>query len=657
MNKDTANCMLEQDKKSKKDLIYLLSKTKLHAVKALQKCGLTPHDSQIFFFSILYAQMAEVICPQLRDRPKEAFLSEIISNSDIPKEAVAALTLIQTAIKKDIEPFLLLAPEFPYIICALYEIGFAEKKTLRKKHGAYYTPKEVADFMLSESLKLITPSSTITTLDPACGAGIFLISAIKKIPLHQIFGVDKDPLAIEVARLSLLLMALSLDSSYAKREIETLALLSRNIICGDAIISKSGNLWRQYFPDVTQDGGFSLIIGNPPYGISRDDKITPEDNVLMKKEYSYIRNGKINKYMAFMAKAFSLLREGGVCSLIVPNSWLGIKSGEKLREFFLNNSALHSISTFKTPVFEDPGLEAVVYTAIKGKPQKNIKISIFDSHYSFLRLHTFNATPALCLKRPGKTIPLIWADGLETALSSIHASTIPLSSTDSPFLPKIALQPYAAGKGEPPQSKEDVKNRIYDCNSRNGRNVYRFLKGADVLRYAVNFSGGYLKYGPWLADPQKLDYYTCQRIILREIINPPPYALNCAFTDKPYLYTKSILHIIGKTQDLPKEWFMGLLGILNSRLGSFIILFQGRKSQRRLFPKIVNEDLKSFPIPRNYKDALFSISKAFSESRAPSTLEQQRIDNAVFECYGIGLAGQNAIEEYFQNYKKALLKD
>ena len=59
-----------------------------------------------------------------------------------------------------------------------------------------------------------------------------------------------------------------------------------------------------------------------------------------------------------------------------------------------------------------------------------------------------------------------------------------------------------------------------------------------------------------------------------------------------------MLHILPRNQDDETEnQLLALLGILNSNLASFVIMQRGRKSQRRIFPKIVNDDLKDFPLP------------------------------------------------------------
>ena len=69
-------------------------------------------------------------------------------------------------------------------------------------------------------------------------------------------------------------------------------------------------------------------------------------------------------------------------------------------------------------------------------------------------------------------------------------------------------------------------------------------KRQDVMRYQYRHSGSYLKYGPWLAEPQKIERFSGTRILIREIINSAPYILNSCAIEERALYNKSIIHIL-----------------------------------------------------------------------------------------------------------------
>jgi type I restriction-modification system DNA methylase subunit len=134
---------------------------------------------------------------------------------------------------------------------------------------------------------------TLKILDPACGSGAFLNQALnfliaehqeidniiaeltnampkfydtdKMILENNIYGVDINEESIEIAQLSLWLRT-------AKKG-RKLSNLSRNIKCGNSLIDdptvagEKAFDWNKEFPKIMQQGGFDVVIGNPPYGV------------------------------------------------------------------------------------------------------------------------------------------------------------------------------------------------------------------------------------------------------------------------------------------------------------------------------------------------------------------------------------------------------
>ena len=81
---------------------------------------------------------------------------------------------------------------------------------------------------------------------------------------------------------------------------------------------------------------------------------------------------------------------------------------------------------------------------------------------------------------------------------------------------------------------------------------------------------------------------------------------------------------------------LALCAILNSKFASYILLYRGRKTQRKLFPKIVNADLQSFPWPANVNEKLIELANLCEQMHSePSKDLQKLIDQKVFELYGV----------------------
>lgn len=226
------------------------------------------------------------------------------------------------------------------------------KKQRRKEQGIYYTPRFVTDYIVKETVGRFLKERShneilnIKILDPACGSGSFLIRAYDELlnyhaenkgkPVSQldqwerlpiltgnIFGVDLDMQAIEIARLNLLLRSL------AKRE--TLPSLADNIRCGNSLISGTedelkryfGNSWRekksfnweQEFEHIMAKGGFDIVIGNPPYGAEFDES----DRAYIEDFYPSSKTNK-NSAAVFIEKGLSLTKENGFFGFIIPKS-------------------------------------------------------------------------------------------------------------------------------------------------------------------------------------------------------------------------------------------------------------------------------------------------------------------------------------------------
>ena len=173
----------------------------------------------------------------------------------------------------------------------------------RKQGGVYYTPAVVVEHGVEQALgrllRGLSPQQArrLTILDPACGAGAFLVGAYHALlrwgqaragaPLGlaerlgiltgQIHGVDSDPRAVELTRLALLLQALQGEEGLVTRQVveDTLAALATTIQRGDSLLAPIGRGagrvdpdafdWSAAFPAIMGRGGFDAVIGNPPY--------------------------------------------------------------------------------------------------------------------------------------------------------------------------------------------------------------------------------------------------------------------------------------------------------------------------------------------------------------------------------------------------------
>src|SRR3989338_4836019 len=262
--------------------------------------------------------------------------------------------------------------------------SLTEGKAYRKEQGIYYTPTYVVDYIVKNTIGEIAKDKkfnlkNIKVLDPACGSGSFLMKAFdylvtldkkkngeiaqtkldltgasasygRKVEIlkENIFGVDLDPKAVEIAQLNLLLK-----TAEKKHRLPT---LQENIKVGNSLIDDSSVAgdrafkWEEQFEDIMADGGFDVVIGNPPYVFARE-KINDNEKKNYIKNYETIKY-QVNTYVLFIERAFKLLKSDGRLGFIVPDAWLRVESVGNLRKYLLVNCWLEKIIHIRGETFE-----------------------------------------------------------------------------------------------------------------------------------------------------------------------------------------------------------------------------------------------------------------------------------------------------------------
>lgn len=223
----------------------------------------------------------------------------------------------------------------------------------RKEHGIYYTPSFIVDYIVKNALgpvldkcNSVSDLKKIKILDPACGSGSFLIKAFNviaekyksfgapdnemlriQILEENIYGVDLDPQAVEITRLNLLINALN--------ERMKLPLLD-NIKNNNSLLMD----WKEEFPEIFRNGGFDVIIGNPPYGA--EVSVSEKDYLRDKLPWaSKIR--ETNTFVYFIENSMKLLKEGGGLGFIIPDTIFYKIQYQNFREYLLNHLSLSEI--------------------------------------------------------------------------------------------------------------------------------------------------------------------------------------------------------------------------------------------------------------------------------------------------------------------------
>ncbi|MCI5218942.1 MAG: hypothetical protein D3914_07085, partial [Candidatus Electrothrix sp. LOE2] len=210
------------------------------------------------------------------------------------------------------------------LISNIYEEFLAEKNK-----GVVYTPPMLVDFLLDQSLPLNAESLSWKILDPACGSGVFLVGAFKrliqcwriandwkkpsykelqKILKNNIFGIDKASEAVLVTAFSLCVaLCDELEPLVIWKKLKFDKLQDRNL------------LDRDFFEVVQSEelnNHFDLVIGNPPF----DSRLTTDAAKQIEKTQVKERPKLPDTQLAllFLEQSFKVARKGGTVCLIQP---------------------------------------------------------------------------------------------------------------------------------------------------------------------------------------------------------------------------------------------------------------------------------------------------------------------------------------------------
>ncbi|MCX6914391.1 MAG: Eco57I restriction-modification methylase domain-containing protein, partial [Verrucomicrobia bacterium] len=203
-------------------------------------------------------------------------------------------------------------------------------------------------------------------LDLACGSGAFLIEAFdqlhalyetsnarleelrgqrtlfdldRQILQHNLYGVDLNAEAIQICQLSLWIKTAARGKRLTSLDH---TIREGNSIISDPAVHPKAFDWQAAFPEVFAQGGFDVVVGNPPY--IRQELLTPFKPWLETHYDTF--HGMADIYVYFYELGVRLLKPGGLLSYIVTNKWMKAGYGEPLRRFFSEKAWVRSVVDF-----------------------------------------------------------------------------------------------------------------------------------------------------------------------------------------------------------------------------------------------------------------------------------------------------------------------
>lgn len=210
---------------------------------------------------------------------------------------------------------------------------------------------------------------SLRIVDPACGSGAFLIAAFDVLKAEQmrirehlaelepgllvhsaadsdieiitqnLYGVDVNAESVEITKLSLWIK-----TAKRGRQLESLDRTIRwgNSLIEDADFHRRAFEWRTAFPEIFANGGFDIVIGNPPY--VRMELIKPIKPYL-EKRFAVVAD-RADLYAYFLELGVRVLKPGGRLGYICSSTFFRTGSGEPLRRYLIENTDLEAVVDF-----------------------------------------------------------------------------------------------------------------------------------------------------------------------------------------------------------------------------------------------------------------------------------------------------------------------
>ena len=385
--------------------------------------------------------------------------------------------------------------------------------------------------------------------------------------------------------------------------------------------------WEIEFPGVFSPthpeisvGGFSVTIGNPPFVFARENLDSAEKGFLAwhfpETEY------QANLYAYFIIQSLRYSKDGTI-GLITPNNWMTLMTCGSLRRHILDYDVPHKGDD--GAVKSNNGLLIISHPQgqFTGAAVDTLSLVMSSKSRLFFTIEAFGTIEGKLEESPFIFVTMQPDESknelnLELVIDKSHINPTYAISPRAFIEPgaydflkyfshpkfSVCLQDvalvksgfvaYSVGRGVPKISKEMMKQRVYHSDSQVTPDWSKYLEGADVQRYHLAWSEGWVLYGANLAEPRVESLYTGERIVVRQIPNALPYCIHATLCPEEYFNDRNSM--IVKCDNSPYD-VLFILAVINSKLISrwFDLFFD--KFQRNVFPQFKIGELALFPIP------------------------------------------------------------
>ena len=538
--------------------------------------------------------------------------------------------------------------------------------TIKSNQGIVFTPLPVIEYIISQINfpKTLSRSLEEKIMDLACGSGLFLSEAVRRIInkaeslnksydfvieyiTRNIYGFDIDPTAVLLSKVIIIKEILD----YYKTDISFDKPISINIFKTNSLELKSNKDSKQIQQIKLMK--FDYIVGNPPYiDVKRMDKRTKE---ICKSNFPNVAKGKFDIYACFMELSSRMLAEDGQLGYIIPNKFLSSQYAKTLRKRFLDESLLYQIVDLAHKKVFQPAVYPIILVLRKQKElQKHIQlisdVNVDELVANKLDKKTYKVNLEIFKRTENKTIFFPKEEYILLLEKIFNQSQYTMGEIIR-FRWSISFH------------RKGLRSQfIYP--EKKGENPKRILGGKEyggnreVERYGINWRGYWIDYDREKAKElknnfPKLEIFQEKKIIICQ------HALRMRATIDAEAYICKDIFLLGHLAEQVTDNKISLefiLALLNSKLYSFIydIMYSGTEIMGK-YLHYLPMFLHDLPI-KNPSSILKSeieeyVSNMLSELVSTKRIKiDEKIDEAVFNIFNLTEKEKTLISEHIDEH-------
>jgi len=482
------------------------------------------------------------------------------------------------------------------------------KKQDRKKYAQFFTHTELVNFILTH----IPINNQSHILDLSCGAGAFLIEAYTKTEgnLDNIFGIDIDEVAVGLCKLNLQFIAQK---------------VPKNIKKADTL---KEDIFENLFPSVAKNGGFDIVIGNPPFQNLKKNIDYYEDESI----YSQVLTGIANSATLMISKGYECLKDGGYLGFVLPKNILRVESFKGVRNFLINNTKLmyiYDVDHYFKDVRGDQIILIFQKKELKNEDLKKHKVTflIYRKGNDFSNPHRYEVSQSEFLKYD--FFPVFYHENV-------------FSLADHLLKLKPTLNDVCNGNIFRGLSLSATNDLVSKNNSEGKVIVYR---GDSIRRFGIKY--------PLYIDltkinglhEDKIKRLQTNKIILQNICSREG-GIFAALSKSNELSVDTVTNIVSTKLNLKY-----LLGVLNSKITNFFIIsviFLDSNFTMHTDREYIGKIPIVLPTPKQEKqvaDIVEKILKIEDNYSKEFFEEYEKLNNIMFDIYGINQFQKELINE------------